>query len=328
MCGSGSYDRDDYYGSSSRSSSSSYYDSSSGFDYSAAARHALSAPPALPKASTSPRSPTQSKPPEPLKPRSSVSASPQQRISCKTKNGVVLVLDATSSMADAAFLFFDKLPLLYSELTDKKYLTDFSISFSSVGDVSSDPNPVQVTEFCQGKKCDEALIALTMDRGGGQIELCESYEFSAYYYADLVTLTQDMERKPFLFFLGDETPRENIEGVQLTRIFGGTHQNAPSSGVFQRLCEKYEAYVLCTPYRGGGFEEQDKDTRAVWERYLPGHVVYVKEPKSVVDIILGIIAIQTGTRTVSTYLSDLKKRKQTDTRIGNVKESLNLLFSH
>lgn len=325
MCGSGSYDRDDYY--SSRSNSSSYYDSSSGFDYSAAARQALSAQPTTPRVSAASSSQSESKRPEPLKPRSNVNSSPQQRISCTTKNGVVLVLDATSSIADAALLFYDKLPLLYSELIDQKYLSDFSVSFSAVGDVTSDPNPVQVTEFCQGKKLDESLIALKLDRGGGQIELCESYEFLAYYYANLVTLSSDMQRKPFLFFLGDERPRERLEGAQLTRIFGGTHQNVRSEEVFQKLAEKYDAYVLCTPYRGGGFDAQDTDTRTEWERFLPGHVLHVKEPKSVVDIILGVIAIQTGCRTIKTYLSDLKKRKQTDVRVGNVREALTSVFS-
>jgi hypothetical protein len=44
----------------------------------------------------------------------------------------------------------------------------------------------------------------------------------------------------------------------------------------------------------------------------------MKTPKAVVDIMLGLLAITSGARTLKTYIDDMKTREQSPERIAEV----------
>jgi len=48
------------------------------------------------------------------------------------------------------------------------------------------------------------------------------------------------------------------------------------------------------------------------------HVFHIETPKAAIDLILGIISITSGSRTLSTYVQDMKDRGQDDDRIKEV----------
>eukprot|EP01106_Pelomyxa_sp_JSP_P015037 TRINITY_DN4_c0_g1_i8.p2 TRINITY_DN4_c0_g1~~TRINITY_DN4_c0_g1_i8.p2 ORF type:complete len:175 (+),score=68.30 TRINITY_DN4_c0_g1_i8:490-1014(+) len=62
---------------------------------------------------------------------------------------------------------------------------------------------------------------------------------------------------------------------------------------------------------------------AAWRQVLPPtHIVTFSTAKAVVDILLGIIALHQGTRTVETYMADMKEKGQDEARCSLVRACL------
>jgi hypothetical protein len=53
----------------------------------------------------------------------------------------------------------------------------------------------------------------------------------------------------------------------------------------------------------------------------------VDDPKAIVDVLLGALAIADGSRTLATFMDDLKSRDTTESRIGHVRTALASLSS-
>jgi hypothetical protein len=64
-------------------------------------------------------------------------------------------------------IIYDKLPMFYGQMKSKDYLSNPSISFCAVGDVTSDDAPLQVTKFGEGREIDELLAKIWLEGGGG-----------------------------------------------------------------------------------------------------------------------------------------------------------------
>jgi len=212
--------------------------------------------------------------------------------------------------------------MFYRQLQDQGYLSDFSISFAAVGDITCDRVPIQVTEFEQGIALDDLLTGLHLEGGGGRGELRESHEMLAYYYAHFVDFRPEREEKPFLFFVTDEAPRDAISGSNLQKHFGEAHQDITTETVFTELSSRFRTFALCTPYRGGGFPKDDTEALTEWKKFLPETTAALCEPRSIADVMLGIIAVSTGARSVEGYLSDMLGRGQTRDRVNNVRAVL------
>ncbi len=73
--------------------------------------------------------------------------------------------------------------------------------------------------------------------------------------------------------------------------------------------------------RYAGYNE--KGIKTQWATVLPSeHILMIDTAKAAVDIILGVLAITSGVRTLDTYVADMKARGQSDTRIKEVRASL------
>jgi len=55
-------------------------------------------------------------------------------------------------------------------------------------------------------------------------------------------------------------------------------------------------------------------------------VILLNNAKACVDILLGIIAIISGTRTLDSYIEDMRDRGQIDERITEVRKALSVLL--
>jgi len=61
----------------------------------------------------------------------------------------------------------------------------------------------------------------------------------------------------------------------------------------------------------------------VWREALPpGRILILEDPKSIVDTILGVLAIFSGSRKLEDYIKDMEERGQDETRIHQVKTIL------
>lgn len=90
--------------------------------------------------------------------------------------------------------------------------------------------------------------------------------------------------------------------------------------LFDSLRQTYHVFHLHKPYHSPQPEERIYKQWAL----LVGeeNVLCLKHPKSVVDVMLGAIALRSGSRTMEEYVEDLQLRGQTEDRIADVREAL------
>lgn len=243
-------------------------------------------------------------------------------LECSAKTGIIIALDVTGSMGDSVKLLYDKLPMLWGQLEQQGYLKDFSISFAAVGDCTCDGAPFQVCDFAQGKSLDDGISKMYLEKGGGG-QQCESYEMLAYFYQHNARFTHPKADKPFFFMIGDEAPYPEVSPSEVSKHFGDRVQNSISTKrVFDQLREKYHFKHLHVPYDSGNQPGNNEKIEQIWQKIIGEDFIKVSEPKSVVDTILGIVAIMSKARSLTEYEEDMRSRGQTAARVKNVSEAL------
>ena len=295
--GGSSYDRD--VGSSS--SSDGFY---SGGTSSAVAKNALGASGADP--STSPLDRT---------------------IRSDRESPIVVALDVTGSNIEFARIVYDKAPMLHGQIEQQGYLKDFDICFAAVGDAHGDRAPLQVCDFQFGIALDEQLKKLFLEGNGGGQRM-ETYELAAHFFNQYCDMPK--AKLPFLFMIGDEAPYPYLEASTTREVLGrSTGETLETKAIFAETFKKFggNAFFLQNPYCGNRSDTYNTgEIRQEWVSYVgPANaekIIPIHEEKSVVDVILGTIAMVSRVRDMRTYIDDMHSRGQTQKRIENVQKSL------
>lgn len=237
-----------------------------------------------------------------------------KKIKSNSKNPIILVLDVTGSNIDFARLVYDKLPMFYGEIEQKKYLDDFDICICAVGDAKYDNYPIQIGTPAKGIEIDSWLEKVVLESGGGGNDT-ESYEIMAHYLANNCEFRSDA--KPIVFFIADESAVKTVSKDECKEL---GIECKESYNPWPALNKKFNnnVFVMLNKYCGRHFE--NRFTKS-WEEVLPKqHTIRIPEEKAIVDLMLGILAIQK--EELETYALDMKGRGQTIKRIEGVKASL------
>jgi len=233
-----------------------------------------------------------------------------------TKNPIIIMLDVTGSNINFARLVYDKLPMLYGQIEQKGYFTDFDISLCAVGDAYCDDYPLQVSDFAKGIELDSWMEKIVLESGGGG-NGGESYELAAYYLTERAEFVQDAN--PIVFFIGDEPYHSQVNRSQAEDLdLPFTEPIDPFPGLRKKF--KDNVYMLLNKY--GSRDSFDSTALPQWTRALAlEHVIKINEEKAVVDLILGVLALL-GKRNLKNYALDMKDRGQTVARIEGVTRAL------
>ena len=243
------------------------------------------------------------------------------------KASIVIVLDVTGSNIEFARIVYDKAPMLYGQIEQQGYLpADFDIAFVACGDANSDDFPLQVTDFAKGIALDDHLKELYLEgHGGGQT--CETYALAAYYLANFSQLpNSDI---PVCCIIADESPYDFFKRGVASEILGiELQENIASKVVFEELLRVYKGnvFVFLNPY-GGRRNPEDSVSVRIYEDWCRifgrrEQVIKILEEKSIVDMILGVIAMVSRKRDLAGYLTDMANRGQTPKRLQNVASAL------
>lgn len=246
-------------------------------------------------------------------------------VSTDAANPVVIGVDVTGSMSTWPKVIWDKLPMFYGQIMIQGYLKDPAVSFAAVGDYN-DQAPLQVCDFAKGDKLDDEIKKIWLEGGGsggsGVDGLpAESYGLFGYYYLNRCKLEKPVT--PFLFLCSDECFYPEVEAEHVRDVIGDAQRKEPwdTPGIFKALARKFNVFLLRKSYPA--FEER---INKHWVDVLgPDHVIPLEDPKSVIDVMLGVIALVSGARDLDTYAVDMKGRDQTKERIDAVKKSLGTL---
>jgi len=242
-------------------------------------------------------------------------------LKCDTKSAIIVAVDVTGSMGNWSKVIWDKLPMFYGQILLQGYLDEVSIGFAAVGDVNSDKAPIQVSNFAQGTDIDQQISKMYLEGGGGG-QSYESYEVAAYYYARKCNFPHATS-KPFLFFTGDEGCYPKVLREDIKRYFGDDAPSVRTTDVFRELRDKYNVFFIHKPY----FDPiVDGKHLATWETLVgPERVLHLDDPKAVVDVMLGAIAIVAGGRSLDRYNTELEERGQSKDRVKEVDRALERL---
>jgi hypothetical protein len=235
---------------------------------------------------------------------------------------LIVVSDVTGSMGQWPAVMFGKLPYLMHEL--KSYLGEEArLMIAAVGDATSDSYPLQIQEpkgtFDEAK---DALTALVVEgNGGGQKK--ESYELCAGYFLKAVNVARNV--RPILVFIGDESPYPKLTGSQLEALGVHNVEDMTTEALFQELNQIYDVYLIHKPY---SHYESSPVTAVVKDSWLPllppEHILPLKEPERVVDVLFGILA--NATDKVDTFRREITSR-QTKQQVITVLTTLTGLYS-
>lgn len=256
-------------------------------------------------------------------------------IICTAKSPVLIGLDVTGSNIDFARVVYDKAPMFHGQIEHQKYLNDFMINFSAIGDAFVDYAPLQIAEFQYGIDIDPWIKKLYLEEGGGG-QVRESYELFAYYVLNHCEISN--AELPFCFIIGDEKPYLNVDLDQVKDVIGDSDVgNITSETVFKDLMDKFKGnlFLLLNKYFGGGQPDKDEEIYQEWCNYIPSeNIIRVSEEKGIIDNIRGIIAMVSKSRTLEEYQEDLASltdpitgvlEPQTSERIKSVGEDLSAL---
>ncbi len=207
--------------------------------------------------------------------------------------------------------------MFYGQIKIQNYLQDPSISFCAIGDATCDEIPLQVSDFGQGKEIDQLISKMVLFRSGGGNDH-ESYEMGSYFYLNYCDLQSP--EFPFFFITGDEGYWDNLDNKLITQFIGrefSSNEKIDSFEIWQKLKGKFNVFLIKKKY---GTKEVIQWNSALGEE----RVLNITNPKAVVDIILGAIALTTGERTMETYIQDMNDRDQSQERIDEVTKALKL----
>lgn len=232
-----------------------------------------------------------------------------RRLTCKAKSPVVLACDVTGSMNVLPKIFLGKAPMVVREIVTRKYLADAACSVCGVGDVVFDRAPLQFGEFAPPKETGDWLARVYPEGGGGGGEPFESYEFAAWFYGNRCELPN--AETPFFFITADEKFRETLTTSELNEYFGGENEKMTAASAFKGLRQKFKDNVFLIHRRYPG---RDEEIVRQWEGVLGAdHVIRLQSDEAVADVILGVIAVVGGARTLDGYCKDMGSRTNVDT---------------
>lgn len=156
---------------------------------------------------------------------------------------VILALDVTGSMGDAASAIATQLGDIMSELY--KQFKDIEFMTMAIGDLSYDDSPIQASQFESDIRIADQLSKIYFEgRGGGNS--WESYT-SAWYFGLRHTKLDcwKRNRKGIIITLGDEMLNPYLPQSPLTRVLGDPLQgDVDTTELYAEACKKFDIYHI------------------------------------------------------------------------------------
>lgn len=229
---------------------------------------------------------------------------PNRKVKCTAKNPIVYAFDVTGSMGQLPKIIYDKMPMIAGQIKQNKYMEDPEMSLAAVGDIFSDKASIQVCNFSKLRSLDEWLGRLWLEGGGGPGSK-ESYEMTAYFYANMCEMPN--AENPIFLFTADEGFYENLVSSDLEAHFGGKRQDTDAYAVFKNLRKNFKDNVFLIHRRYSALD--DAWIVKQWKRALgDANVVLLSEDLAIADITLGVVALASRSRTLDEYVEDMKTR--------------------
>ena len=162
---------------------------------------------------------------------------------------VILALDVTGSMGDAAVEVAKKLNVIMTKLYDK--VKDVEFMIMGIGDLYCDEGSIQISQFESDIRIAEQLDKIWFEFGGGG-NLSESYTAAWYMgsrHCDLDCWKRG--KKGIIITMGDEALNPYLPKRQLARVTGdNVESDIETEALYNDVIEKFDVYHLAIKEAG------------------------------------------------------------------------------
>ncbi len=205
---------------------------------------------------------------------------------------IIAALDVTGSMGKVAVeIAKNGLGVLFTEILDRKPVSDPHLMFMGVGDVNFDRSPLQVSQFEADAKIIDQLTELFIEHGGGG-NSSESYQFP-WYFAAMHTSIDSFEKrgkKGYLFTMGDEETPPPLTPAQIERFTGDIVQTSLSAAECLAMAEKmYHVFHLIVEHR-----PLSAGLKAGWKDLMGQRAMILSDYTKLSEVIVSTIQVIEG----------------------------------
>lgn len=203
---------------------------------------------------------------------------------------VILALDVTGSMGQAAVEVAKQLNIIMTKLYEK--VKDVEFMVMGIGDFAYDRYPLQVSQFESDIRIAEQLDKIYFEFGGGG-NAYESYTAAWYFGLNHVKLDAwERGRKGIIITMGDEGVNPYLSAERIYDITGREiGEDVETEALFESVQEKYEVYHLFVNHRiyvnNGSFIK-------TWEKIMDKDHFKVVRLKDLTSEIIKIVTYEAG----------------------------------
>ncbi len=202
---------------------------------------------------------------------------------------VILALDVTGSMGQAAVEVAKQLNVIMTKLYEK--VTDVEFMIMGIGDFAYDRCPLQVSQFESDIRIAEQLDKIFFEFGGGGNSY-ESYTAAWYFGVNHVRLDAwKRGKKGLIITMGDEGINPYLPANALTNYIGRpVNQDVNTEALYNQTLEKYDVYHLFVNHRFGVNNSYIK----TWENFMDKEHFKVVKMDRISDTIVDIVKRHAG----------------------------------
>lgn len=215
---------------------------------------------------------------------------------------VVLALDLTGSMGNAAVEVAKKLNVVMTELYDK--ISDVEFMIMGIGDFSYDDAPLQVSQFESDIRIAEQLDKLYFEFGGGGNNY-ESYT-GAWYFGSRHTNLDCWKRgkRGIIITMGDELLNPYLPYRELSDATGDNLQaDVETNDLYKEASKKFDIYHLNVDHKSGFYTDIIEES---WKKCLGEDKVKTVNINGIAEEIISIILnSQKDQQTVTTTNNEI-----------------------
>ena len=158
---------------------------------------------------------------------------------------VILALDVTGSMGDAAVKVAKRLNTIMTDLYSNPNIKDIEFCIMGIGDLRYDRAPIQISQFESDIRIAEQLDDIYFEGGGGG----NGYEsYTAAWYMGLNHTNLDCwkrNKKGIIITLGDELPNPYLPAKYLENATGDALQDdVDTESLYEEVVKKFNVYHL------------------------------------------------------------------------------------
>lgn len=158
---------------------------------------------------------------------------------------VILALDVTGSMGNAAMKVAQKLNDIMTTLYNDTSISDVEFCVMGIGDLSYDEAPIQMSQFESDIRIAEQLDKIYFEANGGGNNF-ESYTAAWYMGARHCDLDcWKRNQKGIIITLGDELPNPYLPCAPLNKVTGDKAQSdIETKTLYEEATDKFDIYHI------------------------------------------------------------------------------------